>query len=84
MAERIAGTVVWFDRVRGYGFLAPDERGEIPALAEGKDLFVHFSQIENQAQRKILFEGQRVEFAVIPDDNRGLMAGAVLALTERM
>jgi len=80
MVEKLAGTVIWFDRMRGYGFLSPDVRANIPALPEGKDLFVHFSQIEDQAQRKNLFEGQRVEFQVVRDDKRGVQAGAVVVI----
>lgn len=78
--ERHTGTVVWFDPKRGYGFIAPDVRGQIPTLAKDKDLFVHFSQIASQANRKNLYESQRVEFDVVDDGNEGVMAGAVAVI----
>ena len=77
MEARHLGTVIWFDTKRGYGFLSPDVRARIPALAVDKDLFVHFSQIESQAQRKNLYQGQRVEFDVMRHDEHGVMAAAV-------
>ncbi|HOE12941.1 MAG TPA: cold-shock protein [bacterium] len=47
------GSVKWFSEDKGYGFIVPDEGG--------KDLFVHYSNIEGQGFRS-LEEGQRVEF----------------------
>jgi CspA family cold shock protein len=49
------GTVKWFNDVKGYGFIAPDEGG--------KDVFVHYSAIVGDGFRK-LPEGARVEFEV--------------------
>ena len=53
MAE---GTVKWFSRVKGYGFIQPDS-GE-------KDVFVHYSAIVGEGYRN-LDEGERVEFEVV-------------------
>jgi CspA family cold shock protein len=47
------GTVKWFNGDKGYGFITPDEGG--------KDLFVHFRNIEGTGFKQ-LEEGQRVEF----------------------
>jgi cold shock protein len=47
------GTVKWFSDAKGYGFITPDEGG--------KDLFVHFSQINGNGF-KTLTEGAKVEF----------------------
>ena len=47
------GTVKWFSDQKGYGFVVPDEGG--------KDLFVHFSNIDGDGF-KTLQEGQKVEF----------------------
>ena len=55
MSTRILGTVKWFSRVKGYGFISP-EGGE-------KDVFVHFSAITGDGYRN-LEEGQRVEFSI--------------------
>lgn len=61
MAERIFGTVKWFSRAKGYGFIEPEGGGE--------DVFVHFSAIEGAGFRN-LRGGERVEFA-IEEDTRG-------------
>ncbi len=53
--QRILGTVRWFSRVKGYGFIQPD--------GQEKDVFVHFSAIVGEGYRN-LNEGQRVEFSV--------------------
>ncbi len=46
------GTVKWFNDGKGYGFIESD----------GKDLFVHFSEIQGDDGFKTLAEGQTVEF----------------------
>jgi CspA family cold shock protein len=46
------GTVKWFNEGKGYGFIESEE---------GKDLFVHFSEIQGEGF-KTLAEGQAVEF----------------------
>ncbi len=50
-----SGTVKWFNDAKGFGFITPDARG--------KDLFVHFSEIQASGFMS-LAEGQRVEFVV--------------------
>jgi CspA family cold shock protein len=47
------GTVKWFNRTKGFGFISPDDGGD--------DLFVHHSEI-NGAGYTNLNEGQKVEF----------------------
>lgn len=56
MAERITGTVKWFNGTKGYGFIAPDDGS--------KDVFVHYSAIQDQAGFRNLEEGDRVEMTV--------------------
>ena len=46
----VKGTVKWFDRNKGFGFIAGDD---------GQDYFVHFSQIP---QGQILKENNIVDF----------------------
>jgi CspA family cold shock protein len=53
--NRTYGTVKWFSRVKGYGFIEPD--------GGDKDVFVHYSAIVGEGYRN-LEEGQRVEFAI--------------------
>ncbi len=56
---RSTGTVKWFSRVKGFGFIEPD--------GGDKDVFVHFSAIVGEGYRN-LEEGQRVEFLVEQTD----------------
>ena len=72
MANRVTGTVKWFSRVKGYGFIQPDDGG--------KDVFVHYSAITGEGYRN-LDEGQRVEF-IVEDSGKGPQAVQVEALTE--
>ena len=67
---RIQGTVRWFSRVKGYGFIQPD--------GQEKDVFVHFSAIKGEGYRN-LNEGQRVVFSV-EDTEKGPQAVEVEAL----
>lgn len=46
------GVVKWFNKDKGFGFIAPDDGG--------KDIFVHTSNVESSDHS--LTEGQRVEF----------------------
>ncbi len=67
---RTIGTVQWFSRVKGYGFIRPDGREE--------DVFVHFSAIRGDGYRN-LNEGQKVEFTT-EDTPKGPQAVDVLGL----
>jgi cold shock protein len=68
MAERILGTVKWFNGEKGYGFLSREN---------GPDVFVHFSAISGDGFRS-LTEGQQVEFTV-EQGPKGLQASNVVA-----
>ncbi len=48
-----SGTIKWFNNLKGYGFISPDE--------EGADIFIHHSLLTPD-ERKILTEGQSVHF----------------------
>ena len=61
------GTVKFFDAVKGFGFIAP-ENGD-------KDVFVHISAVQN-AQMDTLSDGQRVSYEVITE--RGKLAASNL------
>jgi CspA family cold shock protein len=49
------GTVKWFNREKGYGFITPEE---------GKDVFVHYTGIAGEGHRS-LEEGDTVEFEIV-------------------
>lgn len=51
------GIVKWFNPVKGYGFITPDDGG--------KDAFVHISAVE-RAGIGTLREGQKVEYELVP------------------
>ena len=67
MADRITGTVKWFNAAKGYGFIAHEG---------GKDVFVHFSAIQTEGYRA-LSEGEQVEFS-IEDSPKGPQAVEVV------
>ena len=48
-----SGTVKWFDEMKGFGFIAPQDGSD--------DVFVHPSSIQGSGF-KSLHEGQKVEF----------------------
>lgn len=70
MAETVNGTVKWFNAAKGFGFIAP---------ADGtKDLFVHFSSIQDSGNGyRSLNEGDQVEFNV-EQGQKGLQATNVV------
>jgi cold shock protein len=49
------GTVKWFNRRNGYGFILDEQVG---------DVFIHFSQIEESSDRR-LSEGDVVEYEIV-------------------
>jgi cold shock protein len=67
MAE---GVVKWFSAEKGYGFITPDDGG--------KDLFVHFSEIQGTGYRS-LDEGQRVTYEA-QEGPKGPQASNVAAM----
>ena len=69
MSERTTGTVKWFNRSKGYGFIEPEE---------GPDVFVHYSAIQEGGFRN-LEEGERVEFT-IESSPKGPQAANVVRL----
>ena len=66
MAERVQGTVKWFNGDKGFGFISQED---------GDDLFVHYSEIQSDGFRS-LNEGDNVEFE-ITQGKKGLQASSV-------
>ncbi|HLB53350.1 MAG TPA: cold-shock protein [Chlamydiales bacterium] len=54
MEKRLHGTVKWFNKGEGFGFIAPDDGG--------RDVYVQISGIETPDQS--LMDGQRVIFEI--------------------
>ena len=65
------GTVKWFNRTKGFGFITQDE---------GEDVFLHFSAIVMDGF-KTLNEGDRVEFE-IKEGPKGMQAANVRKIEE--
>lgn len=61
------GTVKWFSRLKGYGFIQPENGG--------REVFVHYSAIAGNGYRN-LSEGDFVEFDEV-DRGRGPLAQSV-------
>lgn len=70
MADRLTGTVKWFNVEKGYGFIT---RNDVSA-----DVFVHHTGIDQEGFRR-LDEGQLVEFS-ITESERGPIAQKVAPL----
>ena len=66
------GTVKWFNTIKGYGFIEPEDGS--------KDAFVHISAVE-RAGLSSLHEGQKVEYDLVPGQ-RGKTAAANLRLAD--
>jgi len=64
----IKGEIKWFSQVKGYGFITGED---------GKDYFVHHSEVSEEDSRQILFEGNEVEFNV-KETPKGLQAVGVI------
>ena len=62
------GRVKFFDDVRGFGFIEPDEGGQ--------DIFVHIRNVE-RAGMNTLAEGQPISFDVMADPKKGGKTAAI-------
>ncbi len=57
MANQVNGTVKWFNSDKGFGFIEPEDGG--------KDVFVHFRQINSNGYDRVsLQDGQKVTFEI--------------------
>ena len=72
MADLQHGTVKWFNTEKGFGFISPKDGG--------KDVFVHFRQVNKTGYGHVeLQEGQEVTFE-IGQGQKGPQAENVTAL----
>lgn len=65
-----SGTVKWFDSVKGFGFIAPDDGAT--------DVFVHISALERSGMSSLV-EGQKVSFDIVADKRSGKNAAENLS-----
>jgi CspA family cold shock protein len=54
------GTVKWFNRSKGYGFIEPEDGS--------KDAFVHISAVQHAGMESLL-EGQKVQYELVEGAN---------------
>jgi cold shock protein len=64
------GTVKWFNSIKGFGFIQPDDGS--------KDVFVHISAVE-RAGMSNLSEGQKLSYEIVRDRKTGKSAAENLA-----
>ena len=57
-----SGTVKWYNDIKGYGFIQPDDGG--------KDVFVHATAVERAGMRG-LRDGQKVSYELQTDQRTG-------------
>ena len=90
VAERLTGTVKWFNNKAGFGFLTVCGDGEYG----GKDIFVHYSSIRvSNSQYKYLIQGEYVDFTLDTSKNdkheyhamdiSGVKGGPIMCETRR-
>jgi CspA family cold shock protein len=63
------GIVKWFNDKKGFGFIVD------PAVKG--DIFVHFSEIQPTNGRRMLKEGEKVEYELCGDQNRWRAKNAI-------
>ena len=59
------GTVKWFDRLKGYGFIVTGELSNDEEI----DIFVHHSNIISPYQYKALMAGENVYFKIMNSEH---------------
>ena len=52
------GVVKWFDNERGFGFIS---------AGDGKDVFLHHSNVKEKGNAKDIHEGETVYFDIVND-----------------
>lgn len=69
----VTGTVLWFERRKGYGFVKPDDGGA--------DVFVHVADLAASGM-DILAEGERIAFQRSSHGDGRYFATAIRRLAE--
>lgn len=66
--DKKTGTVKWFNTMKGFGFIVPDD--------DGPDVFVHQTEIKSEGFRS-LADGEAVEYVAQEDSNGRVKATKV-------
>ncbi|MEZ8028388.1 cold shock domain-containing protein [Enterovibrio norvegicus] len=74
MDEPKVGTVKWFDKKKGHGFIQEIDRSSLEPF--GTDIFVHYKDIKGDSDFKILTKNQLVRFQC-HSTSKGLQAKEV-------
>ena len=72
MADTINGTVKWFNTEKGYGFIQPDNGG--------KDVFVHFRQVNHTGFGRVELKKKKKVSFTIGEGQKGPQAENVTPL----
>lgn len=64
------GTVKWFNKKKGYGFITPDEGGQ--------DVFVHISAVQKAGLRS-LDEGVKISYELMSERGKTVAGDLKLA-----
>ena len=68
----MSGICKWFNDSKGFGFLTGDD---------GQDVFVHYTAIQSDEERKTLNQGDKVTFEVV-ECERGIQGANVQKIAQ--
>lgn len=83
MTKVYTGTVKWFHRKRGFGYIICDDLIDSAKGGNPLELFVHYSQIKSPYEYRCLMEGERVQFT-LGENDKGIMACDVAKIFDRV
>lgn len=66
-AARFAGTVAFYSKLKGYGFVELDQKGFVP----NDTIFVHWRNIQSEDRFPFLYKGIVVEFGILKWKEQG-------------
>ena len=70
----LTGTVIWYNPVKGLGFINPDQGGD--------DVFVHMSALKASGL-KVVKEGDMLTYELLLDEKTGKKAAATVTVLKK-
>ena len=70
----LTGTVIWYNPVKGLGFISPDQGGD--------DVFVHMSALKANGL-KVVKEGDKLAYELLLDEKTGKKAAATVSILKK-